>query len=482
MRVSSAEFSRSRNVSIDRRHKRLIGIRMVGAASAFAEFWIIVAAAVVSAFVYHAVFLRGTADVGRYAAIGAICFINFVAIGAARHSYKFDVILRSARRAREVSLTWALVSMLSLSLLFVAKAGGEVSRGAVVLFLLTGWFAILAWRRVFGNWIARAIQSGALAGRRVILITDQAEFDHAERARQLKDAGYVPALTLKYQPDSSQAHIRELVAAASRIAAEEPINLIMLAANWCNAGAIDQMVAALQTLPLAVHLLPDRHTGHFVQGVRNAGPGLVIAELRRAPLTEAERTAKRVFDLALATLGIVLILPIFVVVAALIKLDSRGPIFFLQNRNGFSGKAFRILKFRTMHVEGDDCEFRQATRADPRITRVGRLLRRTSIDELPQLWNVIKGDMSIVGPRPHPTALDAEYQRRIGTYAFRHHVKPGLTGWAQVHGLRGETKTIDRMQRRIDHDLYYINNWSFLLDLLIVFKTLRVVIYDPAAF
>jgi lipopolysaccharide/colanic/teichoic acid biosynthesis glycosyltransferase len=135
-----------------------------------------------------------------------------------------------------------------------------------------------------------------------------------------------------------------------------------------------------------------------------------------------------------------------------------------------------------MTVAEDGVQFHQVTRGDMRVTRLGRLLRKTSIDELPQLWNVLSGEMSLVGPRPHPTALDTEYQSRIGHYAFRHHVKPGLTGWAQVHGLRGETRTLDQMERRIEYDLYYISHWSIWLDILTVLLTIRVTFRDPAAF
>ena len=168
------------------------------------------------------------------------------------------------------------------------------------------------------------------------------------------------------------------------------------------------------------------------------------------------------------------------VTALLIKLDSRGPIFFLQKRNGFNDQTFEIFKFRTMHVLDQGPIVIQATRNDPRVTRFGRWLRRSSIDELPQLLNVLKGDMSLVGPRPHAIAHNSEYEKLIANYAFRHHVKPGLTGWAQVNGYRGETREVEQMERRVEHDLWYINNWSPLLDLKIVLQTVRVALRQDA--
>jgi len=168
--------------------------------------------------------------------------------------------------------------------------------------------------------------------------------------------------------------------------------------------------------------------------------------------------------------------------AVLIKLDSGGPVFFRQKRDGFNGRTFEILKFRTMHVLEDGAAVRQATRNDPRITRLGRLLRRSSVDELPQLFNVIWGDMSLVGPRPHATSHNSEYEKLIANYAFRHHVKPGLTGWAQVNGYRGETRQIEQMKQRVEHDLWYINKWSPWLDLKIVLRTLAVALWQDGAY
>jgi undecaprenyl-phosphate galactose phosphotransferase/putative colanic acid biosynthesis UDP-glucose lipid carrier transferase len=168
--------------------------------------------------------------------------------------------------------------------------------------------------------------------------------------------------------------------------------------------------------------------------------------------------------------------------AVAIKLDSEGPVLFRQRRNGFNTSPFVIFKFRTMTVMEDGAELQQAKRFDPRVTLIGRVLRRTSIDELPQLLNVLRGDMSLVGPRPHALAHDDHYGNLLSDYAFRHHVKPGITGWAQVKGYRGETSRIDQMKGRVDHDLWYINNWSLLLDCKILALTCLEVMRRRNAF
>jgi undecaprenyl-phosphate galactose phosphotransferase/putative colanic acid biosynthesis UDP-glucose lipid carrier transferase len=184
-----------------------------------------------------------------------------------------------------------------------------------------------------------------------------------------------------------------------------------------------------------------------------------------------ESTLKRTLDIGLALVAIVLLAPLLVIAAIAIKLDSAGPVIFRQRRNGLNGIPFVIFKFRTMTVLEDGPAFTQAQRGDRRVTRVGRLLRRSSIDELPQLFNVLKGDMALVGPRPHPLALDNHYKGLIATYSYRFHVKPGITGWAQINGLRGETSRPEQMDERITHDLWYINHWSLRLDIYILLRT-----------
>src|SRR3984893_13048287 len=200
----------------------------------------------------------------------------------------------------------------------------------------------------------------------------------------------------------------------------------------------------------------------------------------RKPLDEVAALVKRIEDVVISVFCLLVTLPLMLVIALFIKLDSRGPVLFRQKRLGANNLPFGLLKFRSMYVEQTDPFGQQLTRAgDPRITRVGRFLRMTSVDELPQLINVLRVDMSLVGPRPHPLAANAagiSYARAISEYPIRHRVKPGMTGWAQVNGWRGETTTIEQIRRRVEHDLYYIENWSLTFDLLILGRTGFVVL------
>jgi exopolysaccharide biosynthesis polyprenyl glycosylphosphotransferase len=202
----------------------------------------------------------------------------------------------------------------------------------------------------------------------------------------------------------------------------------------------------------------------------HAGDPLPSVELQRAPLARPETLAKRACNIALALIALVLLAPLMLLTALAVKLDSAGPVIFRQRRAGFDGQAFSIYKFRTMSVLEDGPRIAQTRRNDPRVTRIGRLLRQSSIDELPQLFNVLRADMALVGPRPHALAHDDQYRALISSYALRHQVKPGITGWAQVNGQRGETENREDAGNRVRLDLWYIDNWSLTLDFRILWR------------
>jgi len=220
-----------------------------------------------------------------------------------------------------------------------------------------------------------------------------------------------------------------------------------------------------------VRLLPDRAVSTVLRHQSSMPQRLYMVEVQPAPLSVFDRLTKRLLDVIVAATSLALLTPLLIVVAVAIKLESKGPVIFRQRRHGFNGKPFIIYKLRSMSVQEDGGTVVQATKQDPRVTRVGRLIRQTSIDELPQLLNVIQGHMSIVGPRPHALVHDYEYGSMIANYAFRHHVKPGITGWAQVQGYRGGTPRLELMERRVALDLWYIDNWSLILDVHIMLKT-----------
>ena len=235
---------------------------------------------------------------------------------------------------------------------------------------------------------------------------------------------------------------------------------------------IFEFTASLAELPVGVHIVPVEALNSLASLQVAEFDSLQTIQVCQPPLSMFDLCAKRTFDITLATIGLIVLSPLFLVISIAIKLDSRGPVFFRNTRHGFNNEEIRVLKFRSMTTIENGDHFTQAIKNDPRVTRVGQIIRRTNIDELPQLINVLRGEMSLVGPRPHATAHNALFNIAMTPLSRRHNVKPGITGWAQVNGYRGATDAVEKMQRRIEYDLYYIDNWSFLFDLKIITMTL----------
>jgi len=241
------------------------------------------------------------------------------------------------------------------------------------------------------------------------------------------------------------------------------------------AEVIEDLYFKLLDKHITVHWIPDIFSLRLVNHSVREIAGIPVITLSETPLTGTRLLIKSLEDFVLSALILIVVSPVLLAVAIAIKLDSPGPVFFRQQRMGWNGKIFRIWKFRSMHVhQSENGVILQAQKNDPRVTRVGAFIRRTSLDELPQVFNVLMGDMSLVGPRPHAIQHDEEYSRRIADYFARHNIKPGITGLAQVRGYRGETRDIEQMIQRVESDIEYINNWSLALDLSILLRTTTV--------
>ncbi len=242
------------------------------------------------------------------------------------------------------------------------------------------------------------------------------------------------------------------------------------------------LMEQVQGTTASVFFVPDVFGISIIQGRLQDMNGVPVVGLLETPFTGTNRLVKRVSDVVLAGLILVLIAPLLALIAAGVKLSSPGPVIFRQRRNGLDGEEIIVYKFRSMRTQDDGAVVPQATKADPRITPFGAFLRRSSLDELPQFVNVLQGRMSIVGPRPHAVAHNEQYRQLIKAYMVRHKVKPGITGWAQIHGHRGETDTIEKMQARVEYDLEYLRNWSLGLDLQIIARTVKLVFFDRNAY
>jgi putative colanic acid biosysnthesis UDP-glucose lipid carrier transferase len=245
---------------------------------------------------------------------------------------------------------------------------------------------------------------------------------------------------------------------------------------------IVELLESLQGTTASLYYVPDVFGISIIQGRLQDLNGVPVVGICETPFTGTNALAKRISDIILATIILILISPILLAIAIGVKLSSPGPAIFKQKRNGLDGSEITVYKFRSMRSMDNGPVVAQATKDDPRITRFGAFLRKTSLDELPQFFNVLQGRMSIVGPRPHAVAHNELYRELISAYMVRHKVKPGITGWAQVNGLRGETETVEKMKARVEYDLEYLRNWSIGLDLQIIVRTLRVLVHDPKAY
>ena len=245
---------------------------------------------------------------------------------------------------------------------------------------------------------------------------------------------------------------------------------------------IVQLLEQVQGTTASVYFVPDVFGISIIQGRLQDMNGVPVVGLCETPFTGTNRLVKRLSDIVLASIILVLVSPLLLALAIGVKLSSRGPVIFRQRRNGLDGDEIMVYKFRSMRAQDNGDMVAQATKDDPRVTPFGAFIRRTSLDELPQFVNVLQGRMSIVGPRPHAVAHNEMYRQLIKAYMVRHKVKPGITGWAQVHGLRGETETIEKMQARVEYDLEYLRNWSLGLDLQTIARTIKVVFFDHNAY
>ncbi|NBX00838.1 MAG: undecaprenyl-phosphate glucose phosphotransferase, partial [Methylophilaceae bacterium] len=257
---------------------------------------------------------------------------------------------------------------------------------------------------------------------------------------------------------------------------QHQVDVVYMSLPMENRPRIIKLLDELKDTTASIFFLPDIFLSDLIQGNVGQVDGIPVITLYETPFAGVDGIIKRLFDLVFSAVALVLISPILLIISLGVKMSSPGPIIFKQRRYGLDGKQILIYKFRTMTVAEDGAVVVQATKQDQRITPFGRILRKTSLDELPQFINVLQGRMSVVGPRPHAVAHNETYRKIIKGYMVRHKVRPGITGWAQVNGFRGETDTLDKMQSRIEYDIDYLRNWSAKLDIYIVLKTIAMLL------
>ena len=364
-----------------------------------------------------------------------------------------------------VTLAFALL----LSTLFFFKIAEGYSRGAFVLQFLFICAAVSCSRAVIYSCLQGAISRGIFEAKRIILIGNEDEC--AAFIGAINTPGLRTIASVAFPTDRDGQAARPFVQFVALCRTVDPDDVVIVCSHQTMRKAGD-LAHVLSELPIAVHIF-NVETASILAAVRLVSLGnTTTIQISRPPLSTVDQAVKRTFDLVVATACLLAALPVLALAAVAIRLESPGPLLFRQTRDGLNNQVIRVFKLRTMaQVEAPDV-WTQAVPGDKRVTRVGSVLRRLSIDELPQLFNVLSGEMSMVGPRPHLTVHNRAFEPKIAELSRRHRVKPGITGWAQVNGYRGQTDTIEKMQRRIEHDLHYIEHWSLMLDVKILIMTL----------
>ena len=438
----------------------------------FLEFVCVTAVAVATGVAYHEIVYGNTGDVESFASVGALAALVFGFTFLLRDEYGVDFLLEGRRSNGRILLVWNCAFAALAVIGFMTKSTAMFSRAWLVLFYVAGLAAAVGLNAVLHRSLGTMIERGLIRARRLMLVGKEEDMARVEReiADGVPLTGVVGRLTLPDEP-LSEAETGQMLEAAVYNARLLGVEDVIIAGNGLDGVFLERAVSAFRTLPIVIHLGAGGLVGRFKDARVSRFGRTTTLSLTREPLGPFEAASKRAFDVAAAATALALLSPLFLAVALLIKLDSPGPVYFRQRRRGFNLEEFGIWKFRTMTTLDDGEVIKQATQGDARVTRIGKHLRKYSIDELPQLFNVLRGEMSLVGPRPHAVAHDRFFEKRIEMYPRRLNVKPGITGWAQVNGFRGATETDASMAQRVEHDLYYIDNWSLLFDAYIILLT-----------
>ncbi len=421
--------------------------------------------------------------VGNASFLLAVTLTGLVTVGAFEllQLYALPAFTSFIRQMPRVLFGWTVAFALLIAGLFFLKMGHEFSRVWFALWYASGALVLLGERIAVATIVRHWTRQGRLYRRAAIygggMITEkligelEIDLDSDVRIMGIFD-------------DRGDQRVDRIVAGYPRLgglgelvefARKTRLDVVIVALPITAEKRLIQVTRSLSVLPAEVKI-PARSTElRFTRNTYSHVGNVAMIDLFEKPIADWGTVAKWAFDKVVGLLALVLLAPVMLAVAAAIKLDSPGPVLFRQKRHGFNNELIEIFKFRSMYVDRCDANaVKLVSKDDPRVTRVGRFIRKTSLDELPQLLNVITGSLSLVGPRPHALQAKAAgrlYAAVVDGYFGRHKVKPGITGWAQIHGWRGETDTPEKIQKRVEHDIYYIENWSLLLDVYILFKT-----------
>ncbi len=405
--------------------------------------------------------------------------------------YQGNIIGPRFTTVRKIAVSLIGTFGVILFLGFAFKITEEFSRVWGVIWFMFALTTMSISHSLLQSYVREQAKRGKFASRTVIFGMTEIGAGLVKHLRQLNDydtdiIGFIDDRLERVPDECEEVPFLGNSDSLFQLVREGHVDQVIVALPWSARERQRDVLKKLAMMPVHVRIAPDLVGMEFFTSRLTRLGGLPVLAVFDTPISGWASVVKSLEDKVLAALMLVALAPVMAVTALAIKLDSKGPVIFKQRRHGFNHKLITVWKFRTMYSDMSDanCD-QQTTKDDPRVTRVGHFLRKTSLDELPQLINVLKGDMSVVGPRPHALSTKADgrpFEEVVEEYAARHKVKPGITGWAQVNGWRGETDTVEKIEKRVQYDLYYIENWSILFDLLILFKTAFLVFNDETAY
>ncbi|MHB8067652.1 MAG: undecaprenyl-phosphate glucose phosphotransferase [Desulfobaccales bacterium] len=426
----------------------------------------------------------------EYLMLGGIAFLAVIVVFKATQLYRPWRGVNPFRLIRRVFLSWVLVVILLLILGYVTKASFIFSRAVVFSWVILTPLVLAALR--FFVYIGLHWARATGRNSRTVVIGGAGDLGH-KLGQNIVSSVWLGMRLVGFFDDDKVGE--EVILNPNNLAypllgdlddmvtfvQDNKIDMVYLALPLRAEKRLQEIIDALQDTTASLYFVPDIFTFSLLQATISDLRGIPLISLWESPFYGINGWLKRAEDIILTTIILILVAPLMLFIAIAIKLSTHGPVIFKQRRYGLGGEEIIVYKFRTMLVCEDGKEVPQATKSDCRVTRFGRFLRRTSLDELPQFINVLQGRMSVVGPRPHAVAHNEFYRHHIPGYMLRHKIRPGITGWAQINKFRGETDTMEKMEKRVEYDLEYLRNWSLWLDLKIIFTTTITLLTDDQA-
>jgi Undecaprenyl-phosphate glucose phosphotransferase len=430
-------------------------------------------------------------DSGRYLIAIAAGILTYQVLSEWLGANEVTLQIGDASHVARAFGAWTLTFAILLALAFVMKISESFSRVWAVSWYAGTSVSLVLLRVTIGQWLVRRAEQGQFAVRTVIVgigkqAQELAEYLCDRQGFEIDLLGFVDDRNLDSSDDHRGINVLGNLDLLIQMIRAERVDQVIVALPPSSNDRLRLVMDRLSLTPVRACVMPFSNLSDLRDRKLSEVSGIPMVEVLSTPMSEGAHALKTAEDWIIGALALLFVGPLMLCIALAIKLDSRGSVFFRQAREGYNGNLIDVWKFRTMYENAADYECQQQTTAnDPRVTRVGRFLRRSSLDELPQLFNVLNGTMSLVGPRPHAPETKAAGQKFVDVvdrYAARHRVKPGITGLAQVHGWRGETDSLEKIHRRVEYDLYYIEHWSLWLDFWILAKTLWAVLRGDNAY